>query len=759
MVVPRPCAALSVLAVVLSASSVLAGQLAPPPGPVTPTMKPLDAIEPRICINELPGSPDAMHVIPGPGNYYLTASVLADPGKSAILIDIPVGVEGHTIVDLNGFDVTGQGGATGSGFRTVGLRPGHHLTIGINGNIRGRSIISGFAEHGVHVVGHAHVRIGGIHVRDCQGNGALVTDCLSCRVGDCLLENITGVGLDITRVVDVEVALCDISNSGLSGLRKSLCQWIAISNCSIRSSGVDGIHVTDADRLEVSAEILNPIGNGITATSVGKIRLSRPLRFQERAGTFLRVANAGGHGLVAVACDEIILPNLDIVAPIGNGVVIQNALYAQLGGSFVDTGGTAIEGTDVVAMAIGAAGMPTSKKKKRRNKTHRIINPGGHGIRAVNCTHVSVHDLECVSAQLNGISYDSTGLPGQGTSLEVHAVSILDSGDSSMDSSMESTGTMDARACHVENAGGAGLRFSGGASLEVDEWSDDSCTGSGIEVLGAPGVRPRVTVRDAFGNNAGVHGIHIVGGGSTSFSKCRISGAAADGICNDCDETCEDDLDIDRCGGAGVRLAVSGSVQITGGTLRANGQQGIHITNPLGAGGQVVLQDCLVDDNGFGAMPAASGVHIDNHESLTVQNVHARRNAGNGLVVGDLNGDGLLDLVTASSNGLTGVAFVSLSGLPNGRLVARRVTCDGNGLSGMALEATTGGEVSECVFSNNGLLGLHVLGSNHVVRSNSVTNNFGGTLFVIAPGNVVGPLIDELTVAGNCNPAANYVAP
>lgn len=82
----------------------LAGSLEPPgpPAAPSPTMKALDVIEPRIPVEWLPGSADALHVISQPGSYYLTGNLQGEAGKSGIFIDAD-----DVVLDLGGFDVAG----------------------------------------------------------------------------------------------------------------------------------------------------------------------------------------------------------------------------------------------------------------------------------------------------------------------------------------------------------------------------------------------------------------------------------------------------------------------------------------------------------------------------------------------------------------------------------------------------------------------------------------------------------------------------
>src|SRR5262245_58582086 len=63
-----------------------AGDLNPPPGPVTPTMKTLVEVEPRIAINNVntPGDADSTFKIVQSGSYYMTGNITAIAGRIGI---------------------------------------------------------------------------------------------------------------------------------------------------------------------------------------------------------------------------------------------------------------------------------------------------------------------------------------------------------------------------------------------------------------------------------------------------------------------------------------------------------------------------------------------------------------------------------------------------------------------------------------------------------------------------------------------------
>src|SRR5262245_23962114 len=72
----------------VSAVVVLAGDLNPPPGAVSATMKPLSQVEPRRAINaaNTPGDANSTFKIANPGSYYLCADLVGSAGKHGIEI-------------------------------------------------------------------------------------------------------------------------------------------------------------------------------------------------------------------------------------------------------------------------------------------------------------------------------------------------------------------------------------------------------------------------------------------------------------------------------------------------------------------------------------------------------------------------------------------------------------------------------------------------------------------------------------------------
>lgn len=98
----------AVLAVAVGAGAV-SGDLTPPAGPVAPTMKPLDVVEPRLPLTQetAPGDADSVFRITRPGSYYLVGDVVGEPGKHGVFIL----TDGAVTLDLSGFSLRGAPGA------------------------------------------------------------------------------------------------------------------------------------------------------------------------------------------------------------------------------------------------------------------------------------------------------------------------------------------------------------------------------------------------------------------------------------------------------------------------------------------------------------------------------------------------------------------------------------------------------------------------------------------------------------------------
>ncbi len=105
--------------------TVLGGNLSPAAGPVAPTMKTLQQVEPRVPLDTVPGNAEAMHVITQPGSYYLTQCESLTPGKQTW---VRVGASDVSI-DMMGFDVDGALDPAGVGVRPTGEATYNNLVV------------------------------------------------------------------------------------------------------------------------------------------------------------------------------------------------------------------------------------------------------------------------------------------------------------------------------------------------------------------------------------------------------------------------------------------------------------------------------------------------------------------------------------------------------------------------------------------------------------------------------------------------------
>ncbi len=133
----------------------LAGDLAPPAGPVSPTMKDLVEVEPRIAVNSTntPGTSATVYQISQPGSYYLTENLTGVSGDDGIRITAP-----DVVLDLNGFTLEGVAGSLDG----INLFAGAHRVVIRNG------AIVGWGSHGILATGLLGVSVDSVRA---AGNG------------------------------------------------------------------------------------------------------------------------------------------------------------------------------------------------------------------------------------------------------------------------------------------------------------------------------------------------------------------------------------------------------------------------------------------------------------------------------------------------------------------------------------------------------------------------------------------------------------
>ena len=173
---------LSVCITIVAASAIIArgGPLDPPPGPIQPTFKTLEEVEPRTAINQAntPGDATAVYRITEPGSYYLADNLQGEPGKHGILIASP-----GVTVNLNGFELVGGADS---------LNGVHVDTAGFPLNIVIRNgLLDSWQGDGVDASQAVGVQIEDVDVTFCIDTGFRVGE--SARISDCKVD-FTGTG-------------------------------------------------------------------------------------------------------------------------------------------------------------------------------------------------------------------------------------------------------------------------------------------------------------------------------------------------------------------------------------------------------------------------------------------------------------------------------------------------------------------------------------------------------------------------------------
>ncbi len=221
------------------AGSAIAGDLEPP-GPPAPTMKPLDVVEPRIPISSLP------FYATQSGSYYLTKSLSGSEGVYLLATRVTL--------DLNGFSLTGPGGATiANGIQAWGA----YDVVVRNG------FVSGWKD-GVNI-GGGDARIEGITAFSNGGNGfyfssrgeivscsaranaasGIVVENSNVRVlRSEARENGAGIGIEIRSGTTGVIDECLVTGNGI-GVRLGR-DW-TIRRSAVSFSNSSGIEVGEGD--------------------------------------------------------------------------------------------------------------------------------------------------------------------------------------------------------------------------------------------------------------------------------------------------------------------------------------------------------------------------------------------------------------------------------------------------------------------------------------------------------------------------------
>jgi parallel beta-helix repeat protein len=254
-----------------------AGDLNPPPGPITPTMKPLTEIEPRIAINatNTPGDDDSLFKITESGSYYLTGNIIGESGK----VGVEIAASGITL-DLMGFDLVGVVGSLDG----IIAEPAENIAVR-NGSLRD------WGDDGVDLSSAAGTRLadlrasGNARVGIRAGNNAVVTGCISrsnvkggittgnnSMITNCSAESNQGnpsvPGNGFATGNNCTITNCSAQSNGGAGITTG--PGSSITNCSARSNTLNGIFADGSCAVTNCSATFNAL-NGISGASSSTI--------------------------------------------------------------------------------------------------------------------------------------------------------------------------------------------------------------------------------------------------------------------------------------------------------------------------------------------------------------------------------------------------------------------------------------------------------------------------------------------------------
>ena len=238
----RSHALVATLAIAALVAPAPAGDLTPPTGPIEPTLKDLDEVEPRTPLNleNTPGDASSVFKITNAGSYYLIGNLKGVSGKHGILID-----SDDVTIDLMGFHVSGVAGSL-RGITTTGVNL-ENIAI-TNGTI------DGWGQDGIWLLNSlngvmtdlrasnnatAGIRVGsGTSISRCVAfnNTFAILTGLGCTISNCTAYQNTGWAIEAGPGTLVEhCAAYDNGSQGFVG------NSAIITHCTVRNSDYHGI--------------------------------------------------------------------------------------------------------------------------------------------------------------------------------------------------------------------------------------------------------------------------------------------------------------------------------------------------------------------------------------------------------------------------------------------------------------------------------------------------------------------------------------
>jgi parallel beta-helix repeat protein len=775
----------SFVLVVAIAVSAYAGDLNPPPGPIGPTMKRLDQVEPRTPISSLP------YTITESGSYYLTGNLTGVAGQNGITV-----IAGDVTIDLMGFTLYGvPGSLDGIGMGMLPIVP-NNVTIR-NGTVRDWSG-NGATLGDIHMEEVSFMFNGGggvvttgeatgvrVHAAGNSGDGIVLGATSFLEVFTSSNNGGRGVVADKSSPKLAEGHVVGNGGDGIVLGNNATCE-----NCTAEGNGGVGINKV-IDQASPKLYGARAVGNGGDGIVLGENAICSDCTAQGNSGRGIvadksspklfgcsAVGNTGGDGIVMGdngTCENCTATN-------NNGVGI-NALdkaspklYQALCNG--NAGDGIVVGPDAILEKCTAnnntgRGIVADKSSPQLMGCSAVDNTGGDGIvlgdggSAENCTSrgnsgngvTSNHMIHCRQIHSEGNSGDGIVVAPGSTLTDCQALKNLGNGIHVTDNNVPAkTATTLLRGCVARSNSNMGFKIviPPGGAVQVptrDQGIDTppatvapmpldvekATAGASVRpARGASLAMPLASVRFAgtgFGcvaeDNLG-DGFYL--DGEWSLSQCVSRNNGGVGINS---WSFGEAQTSSAEGNASDGFVFHGGYRMTDCTSRGNGGVGIN-SYSFGVGrgtvaegntsdgfvlrGGYVLTECTARGNG------GVGIHVTDNNSPAKG--HGCVAEGNGLDGFVITSGALLTGCTAQGNGTTGVG----SGI--------RVTGTGNRLEGNHL-------------LSNFDWGLSLFGGGNLVIGNSASGNTAGN-YDIPSGNAAGPIVTSAALLSNTSPNANY---
>lgn len=545
------------LALFVAAGTAVAGPIVPPSGPVGSTYKTLDAIEPRICVNDLPGAPDATHKITSPSNYYLTGNINAAPGTSAVIVDLAADpTDDPFTLDLNGYAIIAPPGSPSA----LSIESGtERLTV-----LQGGTVIGGNTSIYLQIAGEMHITNVSVQDSILDGIDVVGGPQSSIFIRECRVRNTGRIGIRSTGSSQKIMSRVDVSNTGSDGILIQDVAHFRLEDFTILNAGGAGLHVTDdqgaIDEVIASKGQIDGIASlDVYLENIDRARLNG-----------LSVTNCGGDGIqvssFGVAGQSFVL---DATHSSDNVIAIQNGIFTGNTGDGIRVSQTNSTSSCWIGVSQTTASNNTgdgvdidvsqmSGPFKFTVRTGDLSGNGGHGINLA--TGTGAVDVEIARSTVNrnilkGF-FETGDIPTEGQFHNLIDSSFNGNGDVGVSvnggwTPNSASVTVVARGCSFNGNTGDGFFSSGtvahemghnfaadngggGFVVSAQNITISNCTSTGNGGDGAQISAATLTMRDCVFNGNTQSGVDVSPGPSNPVQwdqiNCSASGNGAGGF-------------------------------------------------------------------------------------------------------------------------------------------------------------------------------------------------------------------------------------